>query len=168
MPATPGTISSTFGAEGVPERTVLHCFTGGPEEAKRCLDAGMFVSFSGIVTFKNAAPVRDAAALVPIDRLLVETDSPFLAPVPFRGRSNEPALVPVVGARPWLRCEGWRRLRSREQRGRTLAAPSLWGLNSGPIVGILLTLLTWEYALSTRQKPHLTREQKNIAQIHCV
>jgi TatD DNase family protein len=84
-------------AEGVPERTVLHCFTGGPQEAKRCLEAGMFVSFSGIVTFKNATPVREAAALVPIDRLLVETDSPFLAPVPFRGRSNEPALVRVVG-----------------------------------------------------------------------
>ena len=85
-------------AEGVPERTVLHCFTGGPVEARRCLDAGMFVSFSGIVTFKNAVEVREAAALCPLDRLLVETDSPFLAPVPHRGQANEPAWVPIVGA----------------------------------------------------------------------
>jgi TatD DNase family protein len=85
-------------AEGVPERTVLHCFTGGPQEARRCLDAGMYVSFSGIVTFKGAPEVREAAALVPLDRLLVETDSPFLAPVPHRGKANEPAFVPLVGA----------------------------------------------------------------------
>lgn len=84
--------------EGVPERTVLHCFTGGPGEARRCLDAGMYVSFSGIVTFRNAAEVREAAALCPADRLMVETDSPFLAPVPHRGKANEPAYVPLVGA----------------------------------------------------------------------
>jgi TatD DNase family protein len=87
-----------LGAEGVPARTVLHCFTGGPQEVTRCLDAGMFVSFSGIVTFKNAQNVRDAAARCPLDRLLVETDSPFLAPVPHRGRTNEPSWVPLVGA----------------------------------------------------------------------
>jgi TatD DNase family protein len=85
-------------ASGVPERTVLHCFTGGPEEVDRCLEAGMFVSFSGIVTFKNAADVRAAAARCPLDRLLVETDSPFLAPVPHRGRTNEPSFLPLVGA----------------------------------------------------------------------
>jgi TatD DNase family protein len=85
-------------AEGVPERTVLHCFTGGPAEARRCLDAGMYVSFSGIVTFRNAAEVREAAALCPTERLMVETDSPFLAPVPHRGATNEPAFVPLVGA----------------------------------------------------------------------
>jgi TatD DNase family protein len=85
-------------AEGVPERTILHCFTGGPEEVTRCLEAGMFVSFSGIITFKNASDIREAAALCPLDRLLVETDSPFLAPVPHRGRPNEPALLPLVGA----------------------------------------------------------------------
>lgn len=84
-------------AEGVPERTILHCFTGGPDEARRCLDAGMYVSFSGIVTFKSAAAVRAAAAVVPMGRVLVETDSPFLAPVPHRGKPNEPALVPLVG-----------------------------------------------------------------------
>jgi TatD DNase family protein len=85
-------------AEGVPERTVLHCFTGGEVEVDRCLRAGMFVSFSGIITFKNAADVRAAAARCPLDRLLVETDSPFLTPVPYRGRVNEPAYVGYVGA----------------------------------------------------------------------
>ena len=84
-------------AEGVPARTVLHCFTGGVDEVERCLAAGMFVSFSGIVTFKNAADVRAAAERCPLDRLLVETDSPFLAPVPHRGRTNEPSYLPYVG-----------------------------------------------------------------------
>lgn len=91
----------TFAAlrsEGVPERTVFHCFTGGPEEARRCLDLGAFLSFSGIVSFKNASDIRQAAALCPLDRLLVETDSPYLAPVPLRGRQNSPANVPLVGA----------------------------------------------------------------------
>ncbi len=85
-------------AEGVPDRTVFHCFTGGPGEARRALDAGGHLSFSGIVTFKGADDVRGAVALCPLDRLLVETDAPFLAPVPHRGRTNEPAFVPVVGA----------------------------------------------------------------------
>jgi TatD DNase family protein len=84
-------------AEGVPARTVLHCFTGGPDEADRCLRAGMYISFSGIVTFKNAADVRAAVARCPLDRMLVETDSPFLAPVPHRGRTNEPSYLPYVG-----------------------------------------------------------------------
>ena len=79
-------------AEGVPARMVFHCFTGGPDEARRCLDLGAFVSFSGIVTFKAAADVQAAAGLCPLDRLLVETDSPYLAPVPHRGR-DEPAGV---------------------------------------------------------------------------
>lgn len=83
---------------GVPERTIIHCFTGGPEEARRCLDLGASLSFSGVVTFKNADPVREAAALCPMDRLLVETDTPFLAPVPHRGTLNEPSRVPLVGA----------------------------------------------------------------------
>ena len=77
---------------------VMHCFTGGPDEARRCLDLDAFLSFSGIVTFKNADDVRAAAALCPLDRLLVETDAPFLAPVPHRGEDNRPALVSVVGA----------------------------------------------------------------------
>src|SRR4051794_16958161 len=85
-------------AEGVPERTVFHCFTGGPDEARRALDLGCHLSFSGIVTFKGAPEVREAAALCPIDRLLVETDSPYLAPMPHRGERNTPAWVPLVGA----------------------------------------------------------------------
>jgi TatD DNase family protein len=83
---------------GVPARTVFHCFTGGPADAERCLERGAALSFSGIVTFKNADDVRAAAAMCPADRLLVETDSPFLAPVPHRGQRNEPAFVPLVGA----------------------------------------------------------------------
>jgi TatD DNase family protein len=85
-------------AVGVPERTIIHCFTGGPDEARRCLDLGATLSFSGVVTFKNAQEVRDAAALCPSDRFLVETDAPFLTPVPHRGSPNEPARVPLVGA----------------------------------------------------------------------
>lgn len=85
-------------AEGVPERTVFHCFSGGAGEARRALDLGAHLSFSGIVTFPSADEVREAVVLCPADRLLVETDAPFLAPVPHRGRPNRPALVAVVGA----------------------------------------------------------------------
>ena len=85
-------------AEGVPERTVFHCFTGGPAEAEACLERGGYLSFSGILTFKTADDVRAAAAACPLDRALVETDSPYLAPVPHRGRPNRPALLPLVGA----------------------------------------------------------------------
>ena len=81
----------------LPSRWVMHCFTGGPAEARTALDLGGYLSFSGIVSFKNAAPVREAAALCPPDRLLVETDSPFLAPVPHRGKPNQPAWVSLVG-----------------------------------------------------------------------
>lgn len=89
---------ASLDAAGVPERTVFHCFTGGPDEARACLDRGALLSFSGIVTFPSAGDVRAAAALCPLDRALVETDSPYLAPVPHRGRPNRPALVPLVGA----------------------------------------------------------------------
>ncbi|HAS11971.1 MAG TPA: hypothetical protein DCS55_15855 [Acidimicrobiaceae bacterium] len=85
-------------AEGVPARTVFHCFTGGADEADECLARGAFLSFSGIVTFPSAHDVRAAAARCPLDRMLVETDSPYLAPVPKRGRTNEPGWVPLVGA----------------------------------------------------------------------
>lgn len=84
--------------EGVPERMVFHCFTGGPGEAMRCLDLGAYLSFSGIVTFPSADDVRAAVAVCPLDRLLVETDSPYLTPVPHRGTPNRPGLVPLVGA----------------------------------------------------------------------
>ena len=75
---------------------VFHCFTGDTELARQALDLGFFVSFSGIVTFRRADNVRDAARLVPADRLLVETDAPYLAPVPHRGGRNEPAYVSRV------------------------------------------------------------------------
>ena len=84
-------------AEGVPGGTVFHCFTGGPDEARAALDRGASVSFSGIVSFRNAAEIRDAAALVPADRYLVETDAPYLAPVPKRGKQNRPSWVRFVG-----------------------------------------------------------------------
>jgi TatD DNase family protein len=84
--------------EGAPPRTIFHCFTGGPGEARRGLEFGAFLSYSGIVTFPNADDVRAAASITPLDRLLVETDAPYLAPVPHRGRANEPALVPLIGA----------------------------------------------------------------------
>lgn len=78
---------------------VLHCFTEDWETAKAALDIGFYVSFSGIVTFRNAEPLREVAARVPIERLLIETDSPYLAPVPFRGKTNEPAFVRHVAER---------------------------------------------------------------------
>jgi TatD DNase family protein len=84
--------------EGVPDRTVFHCFTGGPDEASAALERGCYLSFSGIVSFKNAGDLREAARIAPADRVLIETDSPFLAPEPFRGKPNEPALIPLVGA----------------------------------------------------------------------
>ena len=75
---------------------VFHCFTGDAAFARQALDLGFHVSFSGIVTFRNAAAIREAAAIVPAERLLVETDAPYLSPVPFRGRRNEPARVSQV------------------------------------------------------------------------
>ena len=83
-----------FASEGVPPRTVIHCFTGGPDEAVGCLERGCDISISGIVTFKNAEALREAARLVPLDRLHVETDSPFLAPVPL-SREEERAELRV-------------------------------------------------------------------------
>lgn len=75
---------------------VMHCFTGSWEEARDAMDLGFHISFSGIVTFKNAQALREVAKRVPLDRLLIETDSPYLAPVPFRGKTNEPGLVRYV------------------------------------------------------------------------
>jgi len=72
---------------------VIHCFTGNADAAARFLELGFYISFSGIVTFKNAATVREAARIVPDDRVMVETDAPYLAPEPYRGKRNEPALV---------------------------------------------------------------------------
>lgn len=81
-------------SEGIDEvGGIVHCFSSGPSEMREYLDLGLYVSFSGIVTFPQARPVREAARLTPADRLLVETDSPYLAPVPHRGKTNEPAYV---------------------------------------------------------------------------
>ena len=78
---------------------VIHCFSAGPSVAATALDIGLYISFSGILTFKNAEAVRAVARDVPLDRLLVETDAPYLAPVPHRGRRNEPAHVRHIAAR---------------------------------------------------------------------
>jgi TatD DNase family protein len=75
---------------------VFHCFTESMEVAKAALDMGFYISFSGIVTFKTAQDLRDVAAIVPLDRMLIETDSPYLAPVPYRGKTNNPSYVPFV------------------------------------------------------------------------
>jgi TatD DNase family protein len=75
---------------------VMHCFTGNTEQAKRSLDMGFMISFAGNVTFPKALQIRDAARMVPMDRMLIETDSPFLAPIPYRGKRNEPAFVKEV------------------------------------------------------------------------
>ncbi len=72
---------------------IMHCFSGGPEEARECLEMGLHLSFAGVVTFPKAVRVQEAARIVPLDRLLVETDAPYLAPVPMRGKRNEPAFV---------------------------------------------------------------------------
>ncbi|MSW65330.1 MAG: AraC family transcriptional regulator, partial [Actinobacteria bacterium] len=79
---------------GLPEHTVFHCFSGDAAFARQCLDRGAVLSFAGTLTFGNAGYLREAAALAPADQLLVETDSPFLTPVPHRGRPNASRLVP--------------------------------------------------------------------------
>ena len=75
---------------------VFHCFTESAQVARAALDAGYYISFSGIITFKSAQELRDVVAFVPLDRMLIETDSPYLAPVPYRGKTNSPAYVPFV------------------------------------------------------------------------
>ncbi|WP_224278015.1 TatD family hydrolase [Nocardioides lacusdianchii] len=82
--------------EGAPERWVMHCFSGDDAFARRCLDRGAHLSFAGTVTFKNAAPLRNALAVTPRDRVLVETDAPYLTPTPHRGRPNASYLVPLT------------------------------------------------------------------------
>jgi TatD DNase family protein len=113
-------------AEGVPERTIFHCFTGGLAEARRCVDLGAHLSFSGIVTFKSATDLHEAAAWCPDDRLLAETDSPYLAPVPHRGRTNQPAFVThVVAALAALRSQSVDAVRAATVRNACDAFPRL-------------------------------------------
>ena len=94
-----GGLGSGAGAgQGAPATGVFHCFTESMDVARAALDMGFYVSFSGILTFKSAADLREVAAFVPLDRMLIETDSPYLAPVPYRGKTNTPAYVPHVAA----------------------------------------------------------------------
>jgi TatD DNase family protein len=83
-------------SEGAPERWVMHCFSGDADFARSCLDRGAYLSFAGTVTFKNAAPLRNALVVTPRDRVLVETDAPYLTPAPYRGRPNASYLVPLT------------------------------------------------------------------------
>ena len=83
-------------SEGAPDHVVFHCFSGDAEFAQRCVARGYVLSFAGNVTFKNAQDLRDAAAVTPLDQMLVETDAPFLTPMPYRGRPNAPYLVPLT------------------------------------------------------------------------
>jgi len=83
-------------SEGVPDRVVMHCFSGDAAFARACLDRGAWLSFAGTVTFKNAEPLREALRLAPVDRILVETDAPYLTPTPYRGRPNASYLVPLT------------------------------------------------------------------------
>jgi TatD DNase family protein len=82
--------------EGAPEKTIFHCYSGDAEMARECIENGYILSFAGTLTFKNAPALREAVKLVPIDQLLVETDSPFLAPMPYRGALNTPAQIPTI------------------------------------------------------------------------
>jgi len=91
--ATEDTVVLLREAGGGRVRGVMHCFTGSVSEARRALDLGFYISLAGIVTFPKAAELRALAAFLPVDRLLIETDSPFLAPIPYRGKRNEPAWV---------------------------------------------------------------------------
>ena len=89
-------ILSVLREVGAPDKTIFHCFSGDVEMAKTCIDRGYILSFAGTMTFKNAPQLRDAVKLVPIDQLLVETDSPFLAPMPHRGSLNTPANIATI------------------------------------------------------------------------
>ena len=82
--------------EGAPRHTVLHCFSGGPAMARECVERGYYLSFAGTVTFKNARELRDALASTPLDRILVETDAPYLTPQPHRGATNASYLIPIT------------------------------------------------------------------------
>ena len=82
--------------EGAPEKTIFHCYSGDAEMARECIENGYVLSFAGTLTFKNAPALREAVKLVPVDQILVETDSPFLAPMPHRGSLNTPAQIPTI------------------------------------------------------------------------
>jgi TatD DNase family protein len=83
-------------SEGAPELVVFHCYSGDADMARYCTERGWYLSFAGTVTFKNAAGLREALAVTPLDRVLVETDAPYLTPTPYRGRPNASYLVPLT------------------------------------------------------------------------
>ena len=89
-------VLSVLAEVGAPEKTVFHCFSGDVEMAKKCIDRGYVLSFAGTVTFKNAPQLREALSITPIDQILVETDAPFLAPMPHRGSLNSPAQIATI------------------------------------------------------------------------
>ena len=89
-------VLETLERVGAPDRTVFHCFSGDADMARHCAERGYYLSFAGNVTFKNAQNLRDALAVTPRERILVETDAPFLTPIPHRGRPNAPYLIPVT------------------------------------------------------------------------
>lgn len=89
-------VLSVLAEVGAPEKTVFHCFSGDVEMAKKCIERGYVLSFAGTVTFKNAPQLREALAITPIDQILVETDAPFLAPMPHRGSLNSPAQIATI------------------------------------------------------------------------
>ncbi|MGL5808393.1 MAG: TatD family hydrolase, partial [Nocardioides sp.] len=89
-------ILAVLDAEGTPERWVMHCFSGDAAFAKQCLDRGAYLSFAGTVTFGSSGDLRDALRITPADRVLVETDAPYLTPEPFRGRDNGSYLIPLT------------------------------------------------------------------------
>ena len=91
-----GDILRVLESQGAPETVVFHCFSGDAAFARACVERGYVLSFAGTVTFKNAPHLREALALTPLDQILVETDAPFLTPMPYRGRPNAPYLIPVT------------------------------------------------------------------------
>ena len=124
---------------------MIHCFTGTPDDARAYAAMGCYVSFSGIVTYKTAQPLRDAVPLVPRDRLLIETDCPYLAPVPMRGKRNEPAFVvhtaEVVAAVRGLSFEDLARDHHRECR---TGLPAHSAVDSQGLAGIDSLLVSGE------------------------
>ncbi len=117
---------------GVPDRTVLHCFSGDADFARRCLDRGAYLSFAGTVTFKNAGYLRDALAVAPLDRILVETDAPFLTPMPYRGRPNASYLIPLtVRAMAEVRGDDLERLCAAISANTDAAFGGPWGTGRG-------------------------------------
>lgn len=89
-------ILDVLAAEGAPDTVILHCFSSGPEMARKCIDQGWLLSLSGTVSFKNAKALQEASALIPAGQLLVETDAPYLTPHPYRGAPNEPYCLPYT------------------------------------------------------------------------